>query len=80
MNSAADPDAGKNGYVVISKDEDFIRWQRDVRNSPRFVWVRTGNCKNKELIDAIPHLLLRLSCRVALDGPPETRWSQFFVA
>ena len=57
MNAAADPDiwkyAGENGYAVISKDEDFIRWQRDVRNSPRFVWVRTGNCKNKELIDAI---------------------------
>lgn len=57
MNAAADPDiwkyAGENGYVVISKDEDFIRWQADVRNSPLFVWVRTGNCKNKELIDTI---------------------------
>ena len=49
LNAAGDPDiwkyAEENGYVVISKDEDFIRWQSDVRNSPRFVWVRTGNCK-----------------------------------
>ena len=57
MNLASDLDiwkyAGQNDYVVISKDEDFIRWQADVRNSPRFVWVRTGNCKNKELIDTM---------------------------
>lgn len=57
MNAAADLDiwkyAGENDYVVISKDEDFIRWQADVRNGPRFIWVRTGNCKNKELINII---------------------------
>jgi len=57
MNAATDPEiweyAGQNGYVVISKDEDFVRWQGDGRDSPSFVWLRTGNCKNKELIDAL---------------------------
>ena len=57
MNASADLDiwkyAEENDYVVISKDEDFIRWQADVRNSPLFVWVRTGNCKNKELINTV---------------------------
>jgi predicted nuclease of predicted toxin-antitoxin system len=57
MNAAADPDiwkyAGQNGYVLISKDEDFVRWQEDASDSPSFIWVRTGNCKNKELIDTL---------------------------
>ena len=57
MNAAADPDickyAREKDYVVISKDEDFIRWQRDLHNRPRFVWVRMGNCRNRELIDTV---------------------------
>ena len=44
-------------YVVVSKDEDFIRYRRDADGNPRFIWVRTGNCKNRELIDTlIQHL------------------------
>lgn len=61
MKGAADPDiwqyALSHGYVVVSKDEDFIRYHRDADGNPRFIWVRTGNCKNRELIDAlIKHL------------------------
>lgn len=55
MKDAADPDiwqyAQSHGYVVVSKDEDFMRYQRDADGNPRFIWVRTGNCKNRDLID-----------------------------
>jgi len=57
MKSAADPDiwqyAQFHDYVVVSKDEDFMRYQRDADGRPLFIWVRTGNCKNKELIDTL---------------------------
>lgn len=61
MKEAADFDiwqyAQAHDYVVVSKDEDFMRYERDVDGKPRFIWVRTGNCKNRELIDTlISHL------------------------
>jgi len=61
MKGATDPDiwqyAKSHGYVVISKDEDFMRYRRDTDANPRFIWVRTGNCKNRELIETlIKHL------------------------
>lgn len=61
MNGVADPDiwnyAQEKHYVVISKDEDFLRYRRNDDDEPRFIWVRTGNCKNRELIDTlIQHL------------------------
>lgn len=57
MKGAADPDiwqyAQSHGYVVVSKDEDFMRYRRDADGNPRFIWVRTGNCKNRELIETL---------------------------
>ncbi len=45
--------AVKNGYVVISKDDDFAVYAREPRFNLKVVWVRTGNCKNKTLIDVL---------------------------
>ena len=61
MKEAADIDiwqyALAHDYVVVSKDEDFMRYKRDASGKPRFIWVRTGNCKNRELIDTmVKHL------------------------
>lgn len=57
MKGASDPDiwqyAQEHDYVVISKDEDFMRYRTDTDGKPRFIWVRTGNCKNRELIDTL---------------------------
>jgi len=42
--------ADKEGYIVVSKDEDFLDSYR-VENSPtRLVHVSTGNMRNRELI------------------------------
>jgi predicted nuclease of predicted toxin-antitoxin system len=54
LNEADDLDIWKyardNGFVVISKDEDFSNraaLSRDVQ----IIWVRLGNCRNQFLIE-----------------------------
>jgi predicted nuclease of predicted toxin-antitoxin system len=42
----------ENDYVVISKDDDFIAYAREPY-CLSVIWVRTGNCKNKLLIDVL---------------------------
>ena len=39
-----------NDYVVISKDDDFTAYASEPHNL-KVIWVRTGNCKNKLLIE-----------------------------
>lgn len=41
-----------NDYVVISKDDDFTAYALEPHNL-KVIWVRTGNCKNKLLIDVL---------------------------
>ena len=57
MQEAEDPDikeyALENGYVVISKDEDFATYAMDPESKVNVIWVRTGNCKNITLISAV---------------------------
>lgn len=38
-----------NNYVVISKDDDFTAYALE----SHIIWVRTGNCKNKLLIEVL---------------------------
>ncbi|MFP4166816.1 MAG: DUF5615 family PIN-like protein [Opitutales bacterium] len=59
----------REGYVVISKDDDFAAYASGPMSDLKVVWVRTGNCKNKALIDA---LLLHLpACtELLLSGNP----------
>jgi len=45
--------AKENGFTLVSKDEDFIRLLGDKGSSPALIWIRTGNCKNRELIEAV---------------------------
>lgn len=41
-----------NDFVVISKDDDFPAYALEPHNL-KVIWVRTGNCKNKLLIDVL---------------------------
>jgi len=43
----------REGYVVISKDDDFAAYASEPASELKVVWVRTGNCKNKKLIDVL---------------------------
>ncbi len=57
MDDAEDSDirnyAGQNGYVLISKDEDFVGCLGSMSQCPQFIWIRIGNCKNRKLIHTI---------------------------
>ena len=39
------------GAVIISKDEDFAEWVLTGRSGPSVVWLRIGNCTNRELLE-----------------------------
>jgi len=41
-----------NDFVVISKDDDFTAYALEPHNL-KVIWVRTGNCKNKLLIEVL---------------------------
>jgi predicted nuclease of predicted toxin-antitoxin system len=41
-----------NDFVVISKDDDFTAYALAPHNL-KVIWVRTGNCKNKLLIEVL---------------------------
>jgi len=37
------------GWIVVSKDEDFVELVLQTEHSPRVVWLRIGNCTNPTL-------------------------------
>jgi predicted nuclease of predicted toxin-antitoxin system len=37
------------GAVVVSKDSDFLPMVRRLGAPPQFLWLRCGNCSNREL-------------------------------
>jgi|GEM_PF-2130408 predicted nuclease of predicted toxin-antitoxin system len=42
----------QNGFVLVSKDEDFLHLSLTRRGRPQIVWVRLGNCRTKYLLSA----------------------------
>ena len=57
MDEAQDMDvwnwASQNGYVVVSKDEDFLFLAKRPRDLGRLVWIRLGNCRKAPLVEAM---------------------------
>ena len=51
--------------VIISKDEDFVLLS-DLRGAPQIVWVRMGNCRNMDLIEAFDRCMPNILASVAL--------------
>ena len=59
--------AKANGYVIVSKDDDFrILAEQQRCIPPQVVWVRLGNCRKDALLRAFESLLPQL--RSALDA------------
>jgi predicted nuclease of predicted toxin-antitoxin system len=48
--------AAAQGWVVVSKDEDFVFLANRPGDAGRLVWVRLGNCRNPELIEAFDQI------------------------
>lgn len=40
----------RNGYVIITKDDDFVKRGRQSKRAPAIVWLRVGNVSKKALI------------------------------
>lgn len=49
--------AQQDGFILITKDEDFIFLASRPGDSGRMVWVRLGNCRNAALIEAFENSL-----------------------
>lgn len=41
--------AAENGFLLVTKDEDFHRLSVLLGPPPKVVWVRTGNCATTEV-------------------------------
>lgn len=58
------PFALKEGYTLVTKDEDFAEWSRLRQPAPPVVWLRIGNVKRAalraKLEPLLPDLVRRL--------------------
>ena len=44
--------AAANGWIVVSKDEDFLHLANRPDDTGRLLWVRVGNCRKQPLLQA----------------------------
>jgi predicted nuclease of predicted toxin-antitoxin system len=51
------PFALERGYVLVTKDEDFVEWSRLRQPAPPVVWLRIGNVKKAALRAKLEPLL-----------------------
>lgn len=58
------PFALNNGYVLVTKDEDFAEWSRLRQPAPPVIWLRIGNVKKPALRAKIEPLLAELVGRL----------------
>jgi predicted nuclease of predicted toxin-antitoxin system len=49
----------KSGYVLISKDQDFLEFASK-STATKLVWVRIGNCRKRALLEAFEKLWLKI--------------------
>lgn len=71
--------AQRGGWVVITKDDDFVERAMRQESGPPVVWLRIGNCLNRVLLDWLaplfPGILSELAAgqllvEVAHEEPP----------
>jgi predicted nuclease of predicted toxin-antitoxin system len=51
--------AAENGFVIVSKDDDFEQRSILLGHPPKVIWIRLGNCKTADILD-----LLRSSLKI----------------
>jgi predicted nuclease of predicted toxin-antitoxin system len=61
MDSSKDIDifrfAKANGFVLISKDDDFFHLSLQHSEAPQLIWIRIGNCRTSALLNKFDSLL-----------------------
>ncbi|PWU10212.1 MAG: hypothetical protein C5B50_25925 [Verrucomicrobia bacterium] len=64
MDEASDVEiwdyAAKGGWVVVSKDEDFLHLANRPADTGKLLWVRIGNCRKPTLLQAFDRELPRI--------------------
>lgn len=58
--------AESEGYILVSKDEDFLHFVLKPGTNTGLVWVRIGNCRKQDLLEAFGRAWPRLMERLAL--------------
>ncbi len=58
--------ASANSRVIVTKDEDFVRFTNLRQEAVSVVWVRLGNCRTAALLAAFDSVLLEMLA--ALEG------------
>lgn len=58
----------ENGYVVVTKDEDYVALTRTVPGL-RILWVRTGNVVNRVLLAAFDAKWTEIAGHLESDNP-----------
>jgi predicted nuclease of predicted toxin-antitoxin system len=56
--------AEAEGYILVSKDEDFLHLILRTSAAAGLVWVRIGNCRKQRLLDAFDRMWDRLVERI----------------
>jgi len=49
------------GFVLISKDEDFLYLAGSEKERAPLVWIRIGNCRKREMLEVIDRAWDRIS-------------------
>lgn len=45
--------AKANEYVILSKDDDFLRLQSMLGYPPKIILLKLGNCTNQQIVNAL---------------------------
>lgn len=57
LQSASDAEvwayAKTNGFVLVSKDDDFVALSSLRGHPPRLIKLSLGNCRNQQIVDAL---------------------------
>jgi predicted nuclease of predicted toxin-antitoxin system len=56
--------AAEHSMVLISKDEDFLYLSGRQTTAVQVVWIRLGNCRNKNLLSAMEQAWFRIESRL----------------
>ena len=55
------------GYILVTKDEDFLHLVLQPGVAVRLVWVRIGNCRNSHLLSAFERAWPRILERIGAE-------------
>jgi predicted nuclease of predicted toxin-antitoxin system len=66
--------AAAHGYIIVTKDEDFLYLSHRFRSDAGLLWIRLGNCRTRVLLTALDRQWVEIvRCFAASDRIVEIR-------